>query len=189
LVYRDVQLVWTCKTSHPPIFVDIAKFGDQDGLIVHLADNGWLQVSYLGTEPPKLNYILPESKEMNYEEMDAEHQRLLARIMAHEQDEKVEPDLALVLGAQMFNVEEADEYIDDPHDIYAKGDGGRPIRMKVKVSLSYDGSELRNLMVHVNLPKHLEADKVTFSYKVLNFGSHTPFTETLYIYPRNDFFP
>ena len=189
LVYKDVQLVWTCKTTHPPIFVDIARFGDQDGLIVHFADNGWLQISYLGTEPPKLNYILPESKEMNYEEMDAEHQRLLGRIMASEQNEKTEPDYSLSLGTQLFSVEEADEYIDDPKNIYAKGDTGRPIRMKVKLSISYDGEEVKNLMINVNLPKHLDADKKTFSYKILNFGSHTPFTETFYIYPRNDFFP
>lgn len=65
LVYKDVQLVWTCKTTNPPIFVDIARFGEQDGLIVHFADNGWLQISYLGTEPPKLNFLLPESKNQN----------------------------------------------------------------------------------------------------------------------------
>lgn len=188
-MYKDVQLVWTCKTSHAPIYVDIAKFGDQEGLIVHFADNGWLQISYLGTEPPKLNYILPESKEMNYEEMDAEHQRLLGRIMAHEQDEKVEPEISLSLGVQMFDVEESEEYVDDPNNIFAKGDSGRPIRMRVKLSMSYEGSEVKNLMVQVNLPNHLEADKVTFSYKDLSFGSHTPFTETFYIYPRNDFFP
>lgn len=176
LVYKDVQLVWTCKTTHAPIFVDTARFGDQDGLIVHFSDNGWLQISYLGTEPPKLNFILPESKDMNYEEMDAEHQRLLSKIMASGQDEK--PESTLTLGTQLFNVEESDEYIDDPNNIYAKGDSGRPIRLKVKLSISYDGEEVKNLMIHVNLPKHIESDKKTFSHKILNFGSHTPYTET-----------
>lgn len=189
LVYKDVQLVWTCKTSHAPVFVDISKFSNQEGLIVHFADNGWLQVSYLGTEPPKLNYILPESKEMNYEEMDAEHQRLLSKIMSSEQEEKSEPDFSLSLGTQLFNVEESDEYVDDPKKIYAKGDNGRPIRMKVKLSISYEGEEVKNLMININLPKHMEADKITYSYKILNFSSHTPFTETFYLYPRNDFIP
>ena len=127
LVYRDVQLVWTCKTSQPPIFLDVARFESQDGLIVHFADNGWLQVSYLGTEPPKLNLMVPESKETNYEQMDAEHQRLLARIMASEQEEKVEPDFALVISTSIGNVEESPEYIDDPENIYARGDNGRVI--------------------------------------------------------------
>lgn len=130
LVYRDVQLVWTCKTTHAPIFVEIAEFGGTEGLIVHFADNGWLQISYLGTEPPKLNYILPESKEMKYEEMEAEHQRLLSRILASEQEEKTEPDYALNLDYEIGKVEEADEYIDDPDNIYAKGDSGRPVRIK-----------------------------------------------------------
>jgi len=41
-IYKDVQLAWTAKTQNPPIFVDIQQFGDQKGLIVTLADNGWL---------------------------------------------------------------------------------------------------------------------------------------------------
>lgn len=52
MVYKDVQLVWTAKTQSAPIFVDIVKVGDQSGLMVTLADNGWLQVVYLGTDAP-----------------------------------------------------------------------------------------------------------------------------------------
>jgi len=52
MVYKDVQLVWTAKTPRAPIYVNVAKFEGREGLIVTLADNGWLQVSYLGTEPP-----------------------------------------------------------------------------------------------------------------------------------------
>jgi len=189
LVYKDVQLVWTCKTTHAPIFLDTARFGDQDGLIVHFADNGFLQISYLGTEPPKLNYILPESKDMNYEEMDAEHQRLLSRIMASEQNEKVEPDMAMSLDTQLFGVEESDEYVDDPKNIYAKGPAGRPMRMKVILNIIYEGEEVKNLMISVNLPKHLDSDKKTFSHKILNFGANSSFSETFYIYARNDFYP
>ena len=73
MVYKDVQLVWTAKTQTAPIYVNIAKIGKQDGLIVTLSDNGWLQVVYLGTEAPTPNAAslsIAESKELNYEEMD-----------------------------------------------------------------------------------------------------------------------
>lgn len=190
LVYRDVQLVWTCKTSHSPIFCEIAEFQETEGLIVHFADNGWLQVSYLGTEPPKLNYILPESKDMKYEEMEAEHQRLLSRILANEQDEKTEPDFTLSISTEMDTVEEADEYIDDPENIYAKREGAtNPIRIKCKFILNYNGEEVKNLMVNIIIPDHCEVDKKVFSYKILNFGGQSDYSEIFYIYPRNDYFP
>ena len=32
-----------------------------------MSDEGWLQVSYLGTEPPEHNFFFPESKVMNYD--------------------------------------------------------------------------------------------------------------------------
>ena len=75
MVYKDVQLIWTAKTSSAPIFVDTGKFGSQDGLIVSMADNGYLQVSYLGTEAPANQNALnlPESKDSNYEQMNIEH--------------------------------------------------------------------------------------------------------------------
>jgi hypothetical protein len=34
--------VWTAKTISAPIYVNISRFDEQDGLIVTLADNGLL---------------------------------------------------------------------------------------------------------------------------------------------------
>ena len=50
LIYKDVRLVWAARTQVPPVFVARAKFEQREGLIVTLADNGFVQVSYLGTE-------------------------------------------------------------------------------------------------------------------------------------------
>jgi hypothetical protein len=50
MVYRDVRLVWAAKLPTAPIFMERASFEDQDGLIVTMSDNGFLQVSFLGTE-------------------------------------------------------------------------------------------------------------------------------------------
>ena len=50
LIYKDIRLVWAAKTQVAPVFVARANFENRGGLIVTLADNGFLQVSYLGTE-------------------------------------------------------------------------------------------------------------------------------------------
>ena len=50
MVYKDVRLVWASKTVQAPIFVQRATFEEQEGLIVTMSDDGFLQVSYLGTE-------------------------------------------------------------------------------------------------------------------------------------------
>ena len=50
LIYKDIRLVWAARTQLAPVFVARATFESRNGLIVTLADNGFLQVSYLGTE-------------------------------------------------------------------------------------------------------------------------------------------
>ena len=50
MIYKDVRLVWTARTQAAPIYVNRASFEGKNGLIVTMSDNGFLQVSYLGTE-------------------------------------------------------------------------------------------------------------------------------------------
>ena len=50
MIYRDVRLVWTAKLENPAIYVNRTTFEGVNGLIVTLSDQGFLQVSYLGTE-------------------------------------------------------------------------------------------------------------------------------------------
>lgn len=52
-VYKDVQLVWTAKTvSAAPVYVNVVRVGDVEGLICTLSDGGVLSLAYLGTEAP-----------------------------------------------------------------------------------------------------------------------------------------
>jgi hypothetical protein len=122
LIYKDVQLVWTAKTTEAPIFIDVASFSKQQGLIVSLSDTGFLQISYLGTSPPKTQIAQTSKQEMNYERMDQEHQQLLGKIMSHENEEKVEPTDKMSIGVQVFDVEEVDEYIEDTENVYMRGE-------------------------------------------------------------------
>uniref|UniRef100_A0A7S2G715 PTHB1 N-terminal domain-containing protein n=1 Tax=Octactis speculum TaxID=3111310 RepID=A0A7S2G715_9STRA len=77
MVYCDVSLVWAAVVPATPVAIEVAKFGQQDGLIVTLDDRGTLQVNYLGTDPPSSAVVASSNKEINYEEIDEEHRRLL----------------------------------------------------------------------------------------------------------------
>lgn len=126
MVYKDAQLVWTAKTATAPLYVNTAKFGNQQGLLVTLSDNGWLQVAYLGTDSPTPNAAalnIAEGRNLNYEQMDMQHQRLLARIRNHEDEKQVEPEDKLVITPVLSSfVEATQEYIDDPKQELARNE-------------------------------------------------------------------
>ena len=191
MVYKDVQLVWTAKTTSAPVYLNTALFGGTNGLIVTLSDDGWLQVSYLGTDPPDTHGLVPDphaEKETNYEEMDLEHQRLLSRIMAHENDVKAEPEDKLGIGTQVFPLECSPEYVDDPEGVLARDDNGAPIRVKVKVSLSFAGPSVNNLVMNVLTPDNVMASEKMIKEEKPRFGS-TPVVMQLQLYALNNRFP
>jgi Bardet-Biedl syndrome 9 protein len=57
----------------------VAQVAGVAGAIVTLTETGRLCAYYLGTDPPT-NVVGGEGKELNYEEMDDEHRRLLGII-------------------------------------------------------------------------------------------------------------
>jgi hypothetical protein len=142
MVYKDVQLVWTAKTQSAPIFVDIVKLGDQAGLMITLADNGWLQVVYLGTDTPTSQVAQPAAQEkQDYDQMSSEHQRLLARIRNHEDEKQTEPPESLVVSTNLASfIEGSGEYVEDPTNKLARNEAGKLLRMKFKITLSFRGS-------------------------------------------------
>jgi len=77
---------------------------------------------------------------MTYDQMSVEHQRLLARIRNHEDDKQAEPPESLVVTPTLASfIEASGEYIEDPKNMIARNEQGRIIRMKLKVTLSYNG--------------------------------------------------
>uniref|UniRef100_A0A8C5WZY1 Bardet-Biedl syndrome 9 n=1 Tax=Malurus cyaneus samueli TaxID=2593467 RepID=A0A8C5WZY1_9PASS len=75
-VYQDVTLKWATQLPHIPISVKVANFQDLKGVIVTLSDDGHLQCSYLGTDPSLFQAPKVDSREINYEEMNAEMKEL-----------------------------------------------------------------------------------------------------------------
>lgn len=141
MIFKDVQLVWTAKTQTAPIYVNTLRVGGLEGLIVTLSDSGWLQLVYLGTDAPGSAVQSEGQPEMSYEQMDAEHQRLLARIRNHEEEKQAEPDDRLVISPTLSSVVEgAAEYVDDSEGALARNEKGKVIRMSMKVTLGYKAS-------------------------------------------------
>ncbi|XP_053915456.1 protein PTHB1 isoform X2 [Cuculus canorus] len=75
-VYQDVTLKWAAQLPHIPVSVKVANLQDLQGVIVTLSDDGHLQCSYLGTDPSVFQAPRVESREVNYEEYDAEMKKL-----------------------------------------------------------------------------------------------------------------
>ncbi|XP_054673017.1 protein PTHB1 isoform X2 [Grus americana] len=75
-VYQDVTLKWATQLPHIPVSVKVANLQDLKGVIVTLSDSGHLQCSYLGTDPSLFQAPRVESREINYEEFDAEMKEL-----------------------------------------------------------------------------------------------------------------
>ena len=90
LVYRDMDLIWSARLTHPATALRVASFGGVPGLLLSLGHDGALNLSYLGTDPPT-STVAAEAKELNYEQMDEEHRRLLQVIRDASSDHKVEP--------------------------------------------------------------------------------------------------
>ncbi|XP_077158702.1 protein PTHB1 isoform X2 [Paroedura picta] len=75
-VYQDVTLKWATQLSHIPVAVRVGNFQDLKGVIVALSDSGCLQCSYLGTDPSLFQAPKVEARAINYEEYDAEMNKL-----------------------------------------------------------------------------------------------------------------
>ncbi|NXG84479.1 PTHB1 protein, partial [Stercorarius parasiticus] len=75
-VYQDITLKWAAQLPHIPVSVKVANLQDLKGVIVTLSDDGHLQCSYLGTDPSLFQAPRVDSREINYEEFEAEMKEL-----------------------------------------------------------------------------------------------------------------
>merc|ERR1719413_346978 len=60
-----------------PVQVAVEAIGGIRGMVTCMDQRGKVQVSYMGTDPPTASLVNTEMKELNYDEMEEEHQDLL----------------------------------------------------------------------------------------------------------------
>ncbi len=83
MVYKDTELIWSARmTDAPNVQTSITALGGVQGMIVALKDTCAVSVYYLGTDPPAPSAKMVESRELDYDKMNAEHRILQRTIKA-----------------------------------------------------------------------------------------------------------
>jgi len=154
MVFHEMQLVWCARLHNMvPCQLCVADIGGTRGMIVAMDDRGKVQVSYLGTDPPMHSLVNTEMKELNYDEMEEEHQDLLRVIRqthgegARDAEEmlKIRPDVPLSLDT-------SHEDDTDPDDPYGRIDGA-VMQCTVHLFLSLQGKrDIENITIALKAP-------------------------------------
>ncbi|CAJ1392454.1 unnamed protein product [Effrenium voratum] len=77
LVLKEMQLMWCARLQGMvPVQICVDTLGSVRGMMVLMDCRGKLQVCYLGTDPPTASLVNTEMKELNYDDMEEEHQEI-----------------------------------------------------------------------------------------------------------------
>ena len=120
--------------------------------------------------------------------MDEEHQRLVKKILQHENQEKIEPLDTMQIGAQIRGVGETTDYVEDRNKNMARGPNNWVIKVEASISVFYSKSLATNVCIDFYPGKNVICEKQSLHYDQLSFAG-TPFTERLEFYCWNDVLP
>jgi len=171
MIYKNNMAVWSAGLKSCPVAVKTGSFGDLKGMLVSMEEDGHLNVSYLGTDPPAPNVEVVESKELNYEEMDNEHRKLLTVIREATAESKTEPSDRVTMRVQVapsVDIENEEEE-GTAHEWKFRS-------LQLKLFLSYGGrDEIEDLAVSFNCssPFSFGQDSITMPH-MRGGGSTTP---------------
>lgn len=186
MVYRGMQLLWASKFDDPPIALDVTHVGAVGGLMVALSVDGHLSLGYLGTEPPVNVVGGYEGKELDYEEMDDEHRRLLGIIRESTSETKAEPVDTVQIRVQVPTTLDGRGRGgrgvggDAPEDDYGGGGGvggggGGTKTLTMRAFVSYAGAgTLENVQISVTAPAPVQCQQEGFVVPALEGGAEAP---------------
>ncbi|KAF4741097.1 hypothetical protein FOZ62_031835, partial [Perkinsus olseni] len=154
LVLRERALVWCCLVGPSPITaITVAEFGDTVGMICSLDDAGVLRVSYLGTDPPVASTMInTDSRDLDYDQMEAEHRQLLDAIRRHHQEEEKAGQPA----GEQLPPREVDVKVHVPTTI-------DPPTSVDELAFQPDQDDLQGLFMHDGLPQ-----QITVQFEITN---------------------
>eukprot|EP00903_Cladosiphon_okamuranus_P007654 g7422.t1 len=101
MVYKDLQLVWQAAVTRAPVALTVAKFGAMPGIVCSLDDEGALSACYQGTDPPTSAVVAADAKEVDYDQINREHRKLLQVIRRSQTDSTRPPAGKVVLQVQV----------------------------------------------------------------------------------------
>ncbi|CAE7218110.1 BBS9 [Symbiodinium pilosum] len=156
LVLKEMQLVWCARLQGMvPAQICVDTIGGVRGMVVLMDGRGKLQICYLGTDPPTASLVNTEMKELNYDEMEEEHQELLRVIRQTHGDGAAEPEETLVVDSQVpqvldLGMNEDDCDADDP---VGRSDG-MVMQLTVHLSVTVGGSKaVENVSITLKAPQ------------------------------------
>ncbi|NXL07820.1 PTHB1 protein, partial [Mesembrinibis cayennensis] len=161
-VYQDVTLKWATQLPHIPVSVKVANLQDLKGVIVTLSDNGHLQCSYLGTDPSLFQAPRVDSREINYEEFDAEMKELQKIIKEATKTEDILPKSEkhrdLIVTAEVSPDLDAESQAIDSE---VKAEAVPSVTVKITIQ-SRVTAQKPNLTVCVQAPLAVTCDQFVF---------------------------
>lgn len=174
MIYKDVQLIWCARLNNMfPIQVAVADIGGIKAMISTMDEQGHVQVSYLGTDPPTASLVNTEMKELNYDEMEEEHQELLRIIRQTHGEGNREAEEQLKLRAQVpsqLDVGHDDDT--DPDEPLGRVDGA-VMQVTVRLFVTLQGAKaIENCMITMKAPSCFSMSSNTvFLPKVTGTGT------------------
>jgi len=171
MVLREMQLVWCARISGMiPMQVCCETISNTRGMIIFMDNRGKVQVTYLGTDPPTASLVNTEMKELNYDEMEEEHQDLLRIIRQTHGEGAREAEEKLVIQPQVPSVldQGCEENYTDADDPVGRVDG---VVMQCTVFLNISlqgGRNVENVTVTLKAPSCFSLSQTSFTIEKVN---------------------
>lgn len=140
-------------------------------MIVCMDDHGQVQVSYLGTDPPMASLVNTEMKELNYDEMEEEHQDLLRVIRQTHGEGAQDAEEILNMNAQVpQTLDSSHEDDTDPDDPYGRVDGA-VMQCTARLFLALQGSKpIENVTITIKAPSSFVISQTSFHVEKVSPG-------------------
>ncbi|KAK1934563.1 Protein PTHB1 [Phytophthora citrophthora] len=193
-VFKDKTLIWSACASTIPVALQVAEFGGIDGMVVSLDSDGALSVNYLGTDPPSSAVVAPDTKDINYEEMDEEHRQLLNVIRRAQGERRTEPKDRVLIRAQVPAILDA---LPDRGNDFHRGSGnaaldptGKNTQLTMRVYVTYTGAtRVSNVTLSVSTPENVVASESSFVIGSIDGKASTPLIIPVVLRPSADAMP
>ncbi|CAM9718937.1 unnamed protein product, partial [Choristocarpus tenellus] len=209
MVYKDLELMWASRVSQPPVSLCVAIFGGFPGMVCSLDEEGRVQVCYQGTDPPTATVMVQDSKEIDYNEINEEHRRLL-QVIRRSQIGSIRPSEGqLILRAQVPRSLNGVEAEDSPAFTPLSDDSSQarpvplaaetqsvpgstpvPRAITVRLVLAYRGEgTLQQATLNVSAPPGLQGEPSSMILPPITGGASTPLVVTVVFQARQGYLP
>jgi Bardet-Biedl syndrome 9 protein len=170
MVFKEMQLVWCARLQGMvPVQTYVAPIAGIRGMIVCMDNKGKVMVCYMGTDPPTASLVNTEMKELNYDEMEEEHQDLLRIIRQTHGEGTREAEEQLKVEAKVpLSLDSAQEDDTDADDPVGRVDG-LVMQCTVRLMVTLQGKKpVENVTITLKAPScfilsqtSIHIDKVT----------------------------